>query len=163
MNEDFLDELGELALASRLKRLSEKMLADVSSVYQHFDVSVQAKWFPLFALLDSKASVSIVQAANLLGFSQPAISQFCKQLEAKDLIIIQVSNEDSRKKYISLSKKGRSEVAKMRPMWKAVRQAAKQLCEQGGNDFFASLVRLEKALYSQSLYTRILEESSAEK
>ena len=37
---DFLDELGELALASRLKRLSERMMLEASGVYAHFGLDV---------------------------------------------------------------------------------------------------------------------------
>lgn len=159
MSEDFLNGLGELALASRLKRLSEKMMVDAKDVYRHFDVKAQPKWFPIFALLNEKKKVSVVQAAKLLRLSQPAISQFCKQLEAKSLVSIVVSNEDSRKKYISLSKKGEVEVEKMRLMWNAVGKAAKQLCEQDDNDFFKSLLTFENALNEHSLLDRIMDNS----
>lgn len=156
MKEDFLNTLGELALASRLKRLSEKMLADVAQVYHHYDIAFQPKWFPLIALLDQKAQVGIVQAADLLGISQPAISQFCKQLDKQGLIIIKVSQHDSRMRQLSLSTKGKSEVEKMRPMWAALRKSASELCEEHKSDFFGSLIKLEASLNASSLTQRTL-------
>jgi len=71
-------------------------------VYQHFDMNIQPKWFTLLALLDRKKKVSVVEAANLLGLTQPALSQFSRQLESKKLIEIQLDTEDSRKRVLSL-------------------------------------------------------------
>ena len=56
MQQYFLNELAELALGSRLKRLSERMLASASDVYQEFGVDINPKWFTLMALLDAKGS-----------------------------------------------------------------------------------------------------------
>jgi hypothetical protein len=49
MQQDFLNELAELALGSRLKRMSERMLASASNVYQEFGMSINTKWFTLMA------------------------------------------------------------------------------------------------------------------
>lgn len=160
MQEDFLNELGELALASRLKRLAERMHADVAGTYAHFDINTQPKWFPLIALLDKKQSISVVQASNLLGISQPAISQFCKQLSAKGLVTISVAKNDSRKRLIALSDNGKAQVEKMRPMWAAVKKSAELLCIENNNDFFNALLTLERALDERSLTSRALQQES---
>ncbi|GAA6184038.1 bifunctional helix-turn-helix transcriptional regulator/GNAT family N-acetyltransferase [Aliiglaciecola sp. NS0011-25] len=154
MNKDFLNELGELALGSRLKRVSERMMADAAAVYQHFDMNIQPKWFTLLALLDRKKQVSVVEAANLLGLTQPALSQFSRQLESRKLIEIQLDTEDSRKRVLSLSTLGHQKVAEMRPVWAAVDKAAKDLCSEFENHFYASLQTFEKALDKRSLLER---------
>ncbi|WJG09232.1 bifunctional helix-turn-helix transcriptional regulator/GNAT family N-acetyltransferase [Aliiglaciecola sp. LCG003] len=149
-----MDELGELALGSRLKRISERMLAEAGLVYQHYAMDVQPKWFTLLALLDNKQQVSVVEASEYLGLSQPALSQFCRQLENKKLISLTTSSVDSRKKVIALSDLGKEQVARMKPIWKAVDSAAKQLCEAYDNQFYQSLLQFEKALDEQSLLAR---------
>ena len=103
MQKDFLDELAELALGSRLKRLSEKMLADAANIYQDFALDVQPKWFTLLALLQHKKKVCVVEAAQSLGLSQPAISQFGKQLADKNLVSFVRCNKDSRRKILTLT------------------------------------------------------------
>ncbi|MEP4890946.1 MAG: GNAT family N-acetyltransferase [Aliiglaciecola sp.] len=154
MNKDFLNELGELALGSRLKRVSERMMADAAAVYQHFDMNIQPKWFTLLALLDKKEQVSVVEAANLLGLTQPALSQFSRQLAAKKLINITLGSEDSRKRVLSLSALGRQKVTEMRPVWTAVDKAAKDLSHEFENHFYDSLKTFEQALKKRSLLER---------
>lgn len=154
MSHDFLDELKELAIGSRLKRMSERMLNDAAQVYQQFGIDVQPKWFTLLALLDKKGQVSVVEAADYLGLSQPALSQFCRQLAQKDLITFTVDSCDSRKRNIALSPVGIEQVKDMQPMWQAVQSAAADLCSEFDNQFYLSLQKLEKAQTKRSLLQR---------
>lgn len=154
MQKDFLNELGELALGSRLKRVSERMMADAAEVYAHFDMNIQPKWFTLLALLDRKKQVSVVEAANLLGLTQPALSQFSRQLESKKLINIKLDTKDSRKRVLTLSALGHQKVSEMRPVWAAVDKAAKDLCHEFENHFYDALKTFEKALDKRSLLER---------
>ena len=158
MQQDFLNELAELALGSRLKRMSERMLSNASDVYQEFDMNINPKWFTLMALLDAKDSnkqiLSIVDASNLLGLSQPALSQFCKELQNVKLIKIVKDQSDSRKRILSLTVKGRERLEQMKPIWNAVQQAAVDLCTEHNNDFYRSLLLLEKSFSSESLLSR---------
>ncbi|GAB3035720.1 MarR family winged helix-turn-helix transcriptional regulator [Bowmanella dokdonensis] len=157
MTEDFLDELAELALGSRLKRLAERMLADASAIYAAYGADLQPRWFTLLALLYHKGEVSVVEAAEYLGLSQPAISQFCTQLSARKLVRQTPCKKDSRRRLITLTQQGRSQVEAIQPMWQAVREAARELCEQGGNDFYQSLRQCEQAFGQKSLYQRTME------
>ncbi len=151
---DFLDDLGELALGSRLKRLSDSMMTDAASVYKSFGLNIQPKWFALLALLYRRGSVSIVEASELLGLSQPAVSQFVKELSKEKLIISQPSKKDSRKKFLKLTTQGEIRVQNMQLMWHAVDKAAKELCEETGIDFFAGIKKFEQALSKRSLAER---------
>jgi len=158
MQQDFLNELAELALGSRLKRMSERMLANASDVYQEFGMNINPKWFTLMALLDAKDSnkqvLSIVEASSMLGLSQPALSQFCKELQNEKLIKIVKDQSDSRKRILSLTAKGRERVQQMKPIWEAVQLAAVDLCTEHNNDFYRSLLLFEKSFSRQSLLTR---------
>lgn len=154
---DFLNELSELALGSRLKRMSERMLANAAQVYQEFDMNINPKWFTLIALLDAKTQVTIVEASDLLGLSQPALSQFAKELQAEGLLLITKGEKDARQRLLSLSKEGRVRLAQMKPIWSAVHKAAKDLCIAHNNDFYRSLVLLEKSFTEQNLLARTRE------
>ena len=157
MQSDYLDQLAELALGSRLKRLTEKMVTDAGKVYRHFGIDVQPKWFTLLALLAEQEQVSVVEAAERLGLSQPAVSQFCKQMQAQGLIAVSACGDDSRKRLMSLSDLGRQRFTDMQPMCEAVEKAAIELCTAYENDFYASLAKFEKALAERSLVQRTLE------
>ncbi|GBL06294.1 bifunctional helix-turn-helix transcriptional regulator/GNAT family N-acetyltransferase [Glaciecola sp. KUL10] len=154
MNTDFLDELKELALGSRLKRLSERLQAQASFIYKSYGLDIQPKWFTLLALLDKRASITIVEASDALGLSQPALTQFSRQLEGQGLVFIRVSDSDSRKRELALSPKGKSQINAMRPIWAAVEQAAIELCSQKSNDFYQSILSFESQLHQSSLIER---------
>lgn len=154
MDPDFLNELAELALGSRLKRMSERMLADAAQVYHHFGMRIQPKWFTLLALLDKKQQVSVVEAAEYLGLSQPALSQFCRQLNAEGLLEIKLDPQDSRKKIIQLSVQGHAQVQLMKPVWRAVDKAAQELSTELDNHFYQSLCLFEQAHTKKSLFER---------
>jgi DNA-binding MarR family transcriptional regulator/GNAT superfamily N-acetyltransferase len=151
---DFLDELGELALGSRLKRLSDRLMADASQVYKSCGHDIQPKWFALLALLHKRDEVSIVEASKLLGLSQPAISQFVKEMIKEGLVTTAPSAKDSRRKFISLTKRGRLTIENMKLMWRAVDQAAKELCNEVSANFFDSIKQFEKRLGDCSLSQR---------
>ena len=157
MKNDFLDELGELALGSRLKRLSERMMGDAGNVYEHFGLDVQPKWFTLLALLHDKKAVSVVHASEYLGLSQPAISQFCRQLVDKNLITLKNDERDSRRKFMCLTPSGEAQIQQMLPVWDAVRAAAENLCTELENDFYHALQKFEQALENKSLLQRTIE------
>ncbi|MEP1742660.1 MAG: GNAT family N-acetyltransferase [Kangiellaceae bacterium] len=151
---DFLDDLGELALGSRLKRLSDGLMADAAAVYKSFGLNIQPKWFALLALLYRRGPVSIVEASELLGLSQPAISQFVKELTKEKLIVSQPSKKDSRKKFLKLTTQGDLSVQNMQLMWHAVDKAAKELCQETGVDFYSAIKKFEQALSKSSLAER---------
>ncbi|MFC3092589.1 GNAT family N-acetyltransferase [Alteromonas sediminis] len=152
--EDFFDELEELALGSRLKRLSDRMYAEAQSVYKNLNIPVQPKWFSLLALLYKKERISVVEAADSLQLSQPALSQFCKQLIAEGLAEFHSDKKDSRKRIIALTPKGWVTISNLHITWKGIERAAQDLCKEADNDFYQSLVKFEHALSRQSLLER---------
>ena len=154
---DYFDELGEVALGSRLKRLSDRIMGDALNVYKHMGQDIQPKWFTLMSLLYEKKSVSIVQASDFLGLTQPCISQFSKELIKKGLVKACPDKNDLRRKILSLTANGKRKYKNMEPVRKAVRKAAVSLCEEEEQDFYQAIKQFEKALLKKSLYQRTLE------
>ena len=156
--EDYFDELGVVALGSRLKRLSDRMMGDALNVYKYMGQEIQPKWFTLISLLFDKKSVSVVEASEKLGLSQPCISQFSKELIKIGLIKAVHDPDDMRRKLLSLTTKGVNSHKKMINVRKAVAKAAESLCSEVEYDFYQSVKQFEKALKRKTLYQRTLEE-----
>lgn len=154
---DFFDELNELALGSRLKRLSERFISEASDIYAHFGLDIQPRWFTLLALLHNKKQLSVVEAADFLGLSQPAISQFCQQLSQRKLIDFVVCSKDARRRLITLSPMGQQSVMAMLPVWQAVQQAAEEISREQNNDLYLAILKCESALKRKSLKQRTIE------
>ena len=60
----FYRRTGELILGTRLRRLSERILADVSRVYREMSIPFETSWFPLFHLLHERGSLSVTEVAR---------------------------------------------------------------------------------------------------
>ncbi|MFK8011858.1 MAG: MarR family winged helix-turn-helix transcriptional regulator [Marinicellaceae bacterium] len=163
LKKDYFDELGEVALGSRLKRLSDRIMSDALNVYKYMGQDIQPKWFTLMSLLYEKKSVSIVEASEFLGLTQPCISQFSKELIKKEWVKASPDKNDLRRKILSLTNKGKRRFKNMEPVRTAVRTAAISLCEEVEHDFYQAIKQFEKSLSKKSLYQRTLEKYHEQK
>lgn len=154
---DYFDELGEVALGSRLKRLSDRIMGDAQNVYKHMGQDIQPRWFTLVSLLYEKKSVSIVEAAEFLGLTQPCISQFSKELIKMKFVKASQDPNDLRRKILSLTAKGKKNYIKMEPVGDALKSAVISICKEAEHDIYQAIVQAEKALSKKSLYQRTLD------
>ena len=93
---DLIRELGPLAFASRLKRISEHLMRDVSRIYQEQDVGFQARWFPVLYLLGQKTSMSVTEVAHALGMTHPAVNQIAGAMSGAGLLSSSRDSSDER-------------------------------------------------------------------
>lgn len=154
---DFFDTLGELALGSRLKRLGDRMVASAAEVYTGEGYAFEPRWFPLLAYLRAFDTTTIGEAARAIGISQPAVSQFTRQLGEAGLVRLEPDPKDRRRKTLSLTGTGRQALRDMQPMWDAVDQIARELCAETGVDFLRVVQRFEAALERKPLAVRVHE------
>lgn len=157
IEKDFFDELGEVALGSRLKRLSDRVMQDASRMYKYSGYDMQPKWFTLMSLLANKKEVSINQAAIFLGQTQPFISQNSKEMFKAGLITFKADPNDARRKIMLLSKQGKSKFKKMIKLRESVKMAAESICSETEQNFYQALKQFEQALQNKSLFERTLE------
>ncbi|MBU1701967.1 MAG: bifunctional helix-turn-helix transcriptional regulator/GNAT family N-acetyltransferase [Candidatus Eisenbacteria bacterium] len=152
---DTITELGELALASRLKRLSDRLMRDVSQVYDDLNIDFTASGFPLLYALAQRPAMAVTDLARALRLTHPAISQIARDLLKRDLIVEKGDPKDERKRLLGLSKKGRETIKCLRPVWDEIRVAGRELLEETGIDLLGGLDRLESALDDSSMLDRL--------
>jgi hypothetical protein len=51
---DVFNHLGELALGSRLKRLSDQIMRDGGKIYKDNAIDFEPRWFPIFYVISMK-------------------------------------------------------------------------------------------------------------
>lgn len=156
-SDDFMDELAELALGSRLKRLSDRLATDAGAIYKAFDIPIQPRWFTLLALLHHHGPTTVVAAAQRLGLSQPAVSQFSQQIQSAGLLQITTTEADGRRRLLALTAKGQEQVKAMLPVWQAVQTAAVAISEEAQNNLYQAIQKAEQAIERQSLLQRTLD------
>lgn len=156
MPPDILADVGYLGLASRLKRLADRLQAEAVSVFDARAYPIQTTHFPLIAALEAHGPLSVSAAVEATGVSQPAITRIHNALQEMGLTATRPVEGDNRRKEICLTSSGEALIAEMRAsFWPAVRQAAEQLCLYPEHDLLAEIQLVESRLADQPLSARI--------
>lgn len=153
---DLIQQLGSLAFASRLRRLSERLLRDVSSVYQTENMDFEARWFPVFYLLWRQSPLAVTVIAQRLHLTHPAVNQVAGAMEKAGLLSSTRDAEDDRRRLLSLSAGGKILAKKLQPIWQDIQEATSEVLTLSGADFLAAIARIEEALDKTSMHERVL-------
>lgn len=154
---DYFDQLGSLALASRIRRLLNRLLAQGEQVYRSQKIDFAVSWFPIFHILANRSPMTITEIANALGMAHPSVIEVTDEMINKGFVSSRKSREDKRRRLLSLTGKGEKTVARLEPIWEAFKQAGDEICAESGNDFMGSMAKMERALDRLSMYERITE------
>lgn len=155
--QDVIKQLGELALATRLKRLSDRLLHDVSRIYDEQGFDFDPRWFALLNLIRRENSITVVDASEVLRISHPAVVQLANQLEKKKIISTSKDKADGRKRNLQLTEKGKDLLHKLAPLLKKIEEANREFLASTGYDVLSIIEKLEQGLEKKSMYERVKE------
>jgi DNA-binding MarR family transcriptional regulator/GNAT superfamily N-acetyltransferase len=151
---DFLDEMGALALGSRLRRLSERLAQDVSAVYKLQNLDFQPKWFPIFRFVAQQGSASVTDIATAVGITHPAVNLICDELLKAGLVTSAADRGDKRRRILSLSASGKRVRQQLDPVWQVLHASLSDVSEEIQSDLVNVVLRFEQALDAKSLPER---------
>ncbi len=154
---DVIKELEELALGTRLKRLSDTLMGDVGKIYREQQLDFEPRWFTMLYLLNKQKALSIIDIADQLRLSHPAVVQFADQMQHQKLVIARKDKKDARKRILELSAKGKSTFEKLQPLLIQIEKSTHELVQSTGMDVLYALEKMEKQLESKSMYERVKE------
>ncbi|MEL6560302.1 MAG: helix-turn-helix domain-containing protein, partial [Bacteroidota bacterium] len=153
------DEIGEMALGSRLRALSNTLTEDAQQIYQLYDVELKPKWFPVFYFLSNQnTGVSITTIANEVGQSHPSIIKIVREMSKAKLVVEQKDEIDGRKNNISLTEKGLIITSKIQDQYADVESAVKDILDQTKHNIWLALQEFEYLLNEKSLLKRVVEQ-----
>jgi DNA-binding MarR family transcriptional regulator/N-acetylglutamate synthase-like GNAT family acetyltransferase len=154
---DFLKELGYLAIASRLKGLTDRLLRGGSEAYRYLDLDFEPRWFTLFYLLSTEASpLSIQEIADALKVSHPAVIQTAQMLVKRGLVRSFQDEVDRRKRRLAITPKGKELAAKLSPVWNCFLAAGAELFDNAGLDMLEVIQKVEAELDKEEMGSRII-------
>lgn len=153
-----IKQLEELALATRLKLITERLIQDGIKVYRSLNIDFEPRWFAVYYLLNSKSPLSITKIASELEISQPAVTQLADLLIKKGYVIQVKDKTDTRKRMLALSKKGKDLIPVLEPVWQSFKDTTKELFDSTGYDVLLVLTKLENALEQKDMFSRITED-----
>jgi DNA-binding MarR family transcriptional regulator/GNAT superfamily N-acetyltransferase len=155
---NFIKHLEELAFATRLKILTERLIQDAAKVYKSLDIDFEPRWFSIFYLLKAKSPLSITEISSELGISQPAVTQIADILTKKGYVKHVKDKNDTRKRMLVLSKKAKELIPKLEPVWDCFGSAHRGWFNSAGYDALLMIEKLEDELDKKDMFTRITED-----
>ena len=145
---DYIANLGLLAIASRLKRLSDSYFQECSTFYQEAGVELDPTSFPILHYLHAHPKSSLAHIAQALGITHAAVSQRISKLEKAELIIRHSLVGDKRASLITLSPSGQQHVEQAAPFWEMIRTGLEDCLEEDAEKLMHVLGRCEEAISS---------------
>ena len=152
---DLIKQLGSLALASRLRRLSDRLMRDGIRIYREEGLAFEPRWFAVFYLLSQKSPLSVTEIAHQLRVTHPAVNQVAGILEKEGLLVSRKDRSDERKRLLSLSPSGKAMLNRLKPVWSDFKLSADELLAESGVDLLKALDRIENSLDHAETYERI--------
>jgi DNA-binding MarR family transcriptional regulator len=155
---DLIRALGTLGLATRLKRLGDRLQRDASRLYGELEIDFESRWFALLYLLTKEPELSVTAAARRLGLSHPAIHQAAAGMAQRGLLIASRNRADDRSRLLRLTPKGREVAARLTPVWAAIAAQSQVLLDQVAPALLQDLDSIEDALDVEDMRQRVLGE-----
>ena len=154
---DKLKSFGELALGSRLKRLSDVLIKDVKKIYKSLYIDFDPTHLPVFKTISEEQKISVGEIAFFLKITQPAVTQVVNALEKKKLVTASADKNDKRKKIISLSGKGKNTILKLQPLCGIINSEMENLTKFESTKFLIQIENIENALREEAFYNRVID------
>jgi DNA-binding MarR family transcriptional regulator/predicted GNAT family N-acyltransferase len=152
---DLFHELEELALASRLKRLGDRLMADMAEIYREVNTEFHPRWFTVFMVLNRQDGLTLTEIARELGISHTAVNKTVTNLVRHGLVTKEKDLTDARRLKVFLTDKGRRTRQDLDNLWLGVKRANADLLVEAKVDLLGDLQRVEDALDRRNMGNRI--------
>ena len=147
MQNDILSKHPHTFLGSRLKRLADRFATDAAKINRNSGFQLFPSQVTLLAQIDENGTISVMQLAQIMQQSQPAITRNLNTLCKLNLVINQVSDKDQRLRMVSLTKDGQELMAQMRnKIWGRVDSIIHELLLNSAPEFIENLEKIEAEL-----------------
>jgi DNA-binding MarR family transcriptional regulator len=155
LKRNIIDELGSLALATRLKNLSERLAKDVGQIYRELAFDFEPRWFAIIYALKDKETLAVTELSAMLQQTHPAVNQVANILVEKGLVVEMKDEADQRKRLLKLSRSGSLLVTKIEQVWDKIKVANDELLKETDPGFIDRIQKLEQALDDKGMYDRV--------
>ena len=154
---NLIDQLGELALGSRLKRLSDYIMREGTEVYRENGIDFEPRWFPVYYQLKEESPLGITEIASRLGVSHPAVSQTVKELEKKGMARSSKDKVDGRKRLVSLTPKAKKMLPEMEKIWEDIARAMHDTLLPHRHHLLQAIAATENEFRQKAFFDRVKE------
>lgn len=157
-NMEFFNQVGKVAIGSRMRMLTEKITEDAAEIYKLYNIDLQPKWFPVFYVLTQSDELTITAIAKQIGHSHPSVSKIISEMVAKGFIEEKKDNADGRRNVVSLSIKGMEAKERIQDQYVDVGHAIEEISAQATHNLWKAIEEWEFLLEQKSLLKRVQDE-----
>jgi len=144
---------GLVMLGSRLKRLAERLQSGAERMAVAAGLPTQPSQMPLLAALHRHGPMTIGEAVDRLGISQPAVTRILSRLVAMGLVETRRQGRDQRHKTMALTARGGAVIETATTvLWPQLRAAVAELCD--ADALLTQVEAVERALAARPLDQR---------
>ena len=156
---NFFQQTGPMAIATRMRMLSERMTKDAEKICGLYNVDIKLKWYPVFFVLkQSDTPMTVTQIAEQIEISHVAVVKIVKEMSKASLLIETKDDNDGRKTNIVLSQKGEEVSRRLDDQHRDVTIAMHYMLDSMENNLWLALDEFEEIYNEKSTYPRVLEE-----
>jgi len=155
MNNDIVHQMGYVALATRLKRISDKMTYSTRLMYKKMNIDIEPNWYLVLILVEKTPNISVMEIAKNLNFTHQSVIAITTKMVNRDYLHISKGIEDKRKTIFNLTSKSIEILPKISEIWETGKDVIYQLLN-GDTSITKYLEILESNLDEKSFGERII-------
>jgi DNA-binding MarR family transcriptional regulator len=155
---NFFNNVGSIAIGSRLRMLTDRITENASAIYKLYDIDLRPKWFPVFYSLSQADELTISGIAQEIGHSHPSVSKIISEMIKHGLVEEGKDKSDGRRNMVRLSEKGRAYQDKIQEQYLDVEASIKGINDQANQDLWEAIQEWEFLLEQKSLLRRVTEQ-----
>jgi DNA-binding MarR family transcriptional regulator len=154
---NIIEKLGYLSSGSRFRRIYEQLQLSGDRIYKDSGLDFKSSWFPVYYTLSRyDRPLAVMEIADQIAFSHITVNNIVKELHRAKLITIEPNAQDKRSKLISLTKKGKTMLDNLKPIWIQISASLKEIMTAGHPDMIGILENIDKELQRKSLHERVV-------
>jgi DNA-binding MarR family transcriptional regulator len=157
----YIASLGELALGSRLKGLSDQFYGAADEVYQACGARIESRWLPVLRYLWVEGPRAVTEVADAIGQTHSAVSQLADKLVKAGMVRRRRDKADGRRSVLALTDKAHSALSELGPIWCAVRSGVGVVLGEHATRLLDAIAECERALQERPIAEAILAEHAA--
>jgi DNA-binding MarR family transcriptional regulator/GNAT superfamily N-acetyltransferase len=143
---EYIARLGLVAIASRLRAMSERAYAIADQVYRTAGLQLQSRQLPVLRYLNDHGPQSVGSIAQAIGQTHSAVSQLADRLVALGWLRVESDPADGRTRRLAITAPAQAELRAAKPLWRAFEDTYAQHCRVHGIDLLHTLESFDRVL-----------------
>lgn len=147
--------MGYIALATRLKRISDKMTFSTRLMYKKMKIDIEPNWYLVLILVKETPNISVMEIAKNLSFTHQSVITMTNKMMHRGYLHISKDIVDKRKTIFNITAKTVAILPQITEVWETGKKVIYEVLN-GDTTITKHLAILESNLDEKSFGERII-------